>query len=129
MIKMPEPYMMYFTRPPRKDVFDAPIVMQSSGAPLQLPALMTPPALCLSRWRRISTTLCSLLPWRPAPQPVLKISPALMQLRCSLNTLPSTLHLHQFGSAKSLVSYISKNAVQWLVRIQMDKFKGNFTLT
>ena len=76
---MPEPYMMYFTRPPRKDVFDAPIVMQSSGAPLQLPALMTPPALCLSRWRRISTTLCSLLPWRPAPQPVLKISPALMQ--------------------------------------------------
>ena len=40
-----------------------------------------------------------------------------------------SLHLHQFGSAKSLVSYISKNAVQWLVRIQMDKFKGNFTLT
>ena len=98
MIKMPEPYMMYFTRPPRKDVFDAPIVMQSSGAPLQLPALMTPPALCLSRWRRISTTLCSLLPWRPAPQPVLKISPALMQT--SLLPLHSSFYV-------SLYIYIS----------------------
>ena len=47
------------------------------------------------------------------------------------STLPSTCLFTSTSVwlGEELVSYISKNAVQWLVRIQMDKFKGNFTLT